>query len=146
MGSETIMPGTGWEKFEVLAAEVEALRERVAELSPTVADAVRAAAADVLKASNMRASPPPTATQDASEREHKRSLRPEILMFAGIMERELAANDHKGGWENDQPEALLRRLREETAELVRAVGGEGDVVSEAADVANFAMMIWDQCR
>lgn len=27
MGSETTMPGTGWEKFEVLAAEVEALRE-----------------------------------------------------------------------------------------------------------------------
>lgn len=91
------------------------------------------------------------------------TLRPEVLAFAQAMEAKLRENDHKGGWKNDDPRALLRRLREETDELDPAVTayearrrerpGDDDhvaeasrrVLREAADVANFAMMIADVC-
>ena len=74
-------------------------------------------------------------------------LRPEVRRFAQCMETQLRANDHKGGWHDDGWEALLRRLREETKELARELRRNRlrieDVVNEAADVANFAMMIAD---
>ncbi|MET4683719.1 hypothetical protein [Brevundimonas faecalis] len=121
-------------------------------------------------------------------------LRPEVMTFALLMERQLRENDWKGGWSDDAPEALLKRLREETSELTQEIENAGDRVwrdwdpdayakagpsapavivrfrphkgwfcanihtpkrfnpdadatarigSEAADVANFAMMIAD---
>lgn len=77
-------------------------------------------------------------------------LRPEVAAFAQLMERELRVNDHKGGWQYEDPLCLLDRLREESRELKCAVGGAitpdpDSVGSEAADVANFAMMIADVC-
>jgi hypothetical protein len=75
-------------------------------------------------------------------------LRPEVLRFAQVMEARLRDNDHKGGWENESDSYLLRRLDEETTELQRAVFGMTDeyIIMEAADVANFAMMIADNHR
>lgn len=72
--------------------------------------------------------------------------RESIMRFAQQMEEKLAANDHKGGWENEDIGYLLTRLREELDELVNAVdfGTQKDVVGEAADIANFAMMIADR--
>lgn len=73
-------------------------------------------------------------------------LRPEVRLFAAMMERKLQANEHKGGWQDDTALALLRRLREEADELERClqVGMSAPTVAyEAADVANFAMMIAD---
>lgn len=121
-------------------------------------------------------------------------LRPQVLAFALAMERQLRANDFKGGWEDCYPEELLRRLREETLELELEIKRAGDrawrdwdpeahasgprphqqlivihrpgrgwfctdlhapkvfhptaddvfrITDEAADVANFAMMIAD---
>ncbi len=87
--------------------------------------------------------------------------KPYVLAFGERMEGKLALNRHKGnreGWINDDPEALLKRLREETRELeiamnvakVRMWEGKSnashaadDVANEAADIANFAMMIAD---
>lgn len=37
-------------------------------------------------------------------------VRPEVAAFAIAMERKLRKNDHKGGWQDDAPEALLARL------------------------------------
>lgn len=88
--------------------------------------------------------------------------RPEVRAFADLMEAQLRANDHKPGWKNDFPSDLWERLREEATELVDAIGFWGkqknwgemalhmpraieDVGREAADVANFAMMIADVC-
>lgn len=85
---------------------------------------------------------------------------PYVLAFALRMERKLDENRHKGnreGWIKDDPIALFRRLRDEAAELgaaltvercgCRAVGEcthpDPKVGDEAADVANFAMMIAD---
>lgn len=77
-----------------------------------------------------------------------------VNAFAGEMEAKLLENSHKGGregWAQDTGAALMIRLREEVDELGLAVAGnkccgrrdKEQVVREAADVANFAMMIAD---
>ena len=73
-------------------------------------------------------------------------MRREVRWFAERMEAELCANDYKGGWEDMLLADLLTRLREEVEELAEAVkmrAATAHVISEAADVANFAMMIAD---
>ena len=77
------------------------------------------------------------------------------------MEAQLRDNDHKPGWKNDTDLDLFERLGEESAELLSAIHRHAKRVSwgdswvmedtvprigqEAADVANFAMMIADVC-
>ena len=79
-------------------------------------------------------------------------LRPEVQWFAEQMEIQLRANDHKGGWQTTDQLDLLHRIRQEATELKQALlpevfGETGkDVISEAADVANFAMMIADNAK
>lgn len=80
--------------------------------------------------------------------------RPCVTLFADAMEGALRRNDAKGGWEDDDPEWLLGRLKQETreleTELVRFENASDSqktsikVLWEAADVANFAMMIADR--
>tara|TARA_B100000700_G_scaffold331737_1_gene467778 strand:+ start:11214 stop:11471 length:258 start_codon:yes stop_codon:yes gene_type:complete len=69
--------------------------------------------------------------------------RHEINVFAEAMELKLRRNDHKGGWEETDLDTLFIRLREEVDELQEAIERENpfEVLFEAADVANFAMMI-----
>ena len=87
-----------------------------------------------------------------------RRWRSDVEWFADAMEAKLKANDHKGGWDADEPVELLRRLREETAELAKLVKPTGGIslvmlddpervaiLAEAADVANFAMFIAELC-
>lgn len=75
---------------------------------------------------------------------------PYVLAFAKRMESKLAKNRHKGnrdGWLKDSEYSLLNRLREEVAELNDAMDRQEsfvEVADEAADVANFAMMIGDK--
>ena len=79
----------------------------------------------------------------------KITLRPEVAWFAEQMELVLRANDHKPGWQNDAPVDLLKRLYEEVEELRDGMFipvNANTIVKEAADVANFAMMIADQRR
>jgi NTP pyrophosphatase (non-canonical NTP hydrolase) len=82
---------------------------------------------------------------------------PYVLAFAQRMEAKLAKNRHKGdrnGWINCNPDELAFRIRDELAELedaLRLVRHKENIVAsereqianEAADVANFAMMIAD---
>lgn len=72
----------------------------------------------------------------------------EVERFAKLMKLKLAVNSHKGGWQDCDPEYLYYRLVEEVGELGRAIFGTrgGDIGCEAADVANFAMMIEDVMR
>jgi NTP pyrophosphatase (non-canonical NTP hydrolase) len=76
-------------------------------------------------------------------------LRPEVLAFAFLMEQRLSENDDKPGWKGEWPHPLIFRVVDETAELGRAMqetAGETTtfaVGAEAADVANFSMMIAD---
>ena len=74
-------------------------------------------------------------------------LRSEVQAFATAMEHQLRLNDYKGGWEGTTLNYLSRRLTMELKELRRTMKEKlrdnPAVVSEAADVANFAMMIAD---
>lgn len=77
-------------------------------------------------------------------------VRSEILWFAEQMERKLRDNDHKRKWDECTQRYLVNRLFEEATELSRAVSegreSEQSIIEEAADVANFAMMIADNVR
>lgn len=73
--------------------------------------------------------------------------RESVMWFAEQMELKLRENDHKGGWEDASVDYLSVRLLEEVAELCMAIHRRGmiknnpGIKKEAADVANFAMMI-----
>lgn len=85
-------------------------------------------------------------------------LRPEVQRFALLMEEQLRKNDHKGGWQHELAADLFTRIKDETEELGDALRrGPGTpnpfgpydkparkrIGHEAADVANFCMMVAD---
>ncbi len=75
---------------------------------------------------------------------HWGSIRREVRVFALAMEERLRANEHKGGWQVEAPTWLLGRCREEVDELESATYADADnILQEAADVGNFAMMVAD---
>jgi NTP pyrophosphatase (non-canonical NTP hydrolase) len=76
-----------------------------------------------------------------------------VLGFASAMQKELDENSHKGTWRVRQqscsPEALLKRLKEETTEIESAIALNQpveEIIAECADVGNFAMMIADNYK
>ena len=78
-------------------------------------------------------------------------LRPEVRWFAEQMELQLRANDWKGGWHNERLGSLQAMLRIELYELERFLFPRRElelerITSEAADLANFAMMIADNAQ
>ena len=72
-------------------------------------------------------------------------MRGVIQWFAEKMEDELRENDPKGGWHGCSYSYLCHKLLEEVGELVAILmdGENGNVTEEAADIANYAMMIAD---
>lgn len=82
-------------------------------------------------------------------------IREEVMRFAKAMERKLRMNDYKGGWKGRDgrahwamsPEVLLERVEEELVELkkrdVNSDVVDTGVLDEAADVANYLMMLCD---
>lgn len=74
------------------------------------------------------------------------NLRPQVAAFARLMEAELLKHDDRPGWKECDPQWLIKRLRGEADELAGALLDHSKSVGqEAADVANFAMMIVDVC-
>jgi NTP pyrophosphatase (non-canonical NTP hydrolase) len=72
-----------------------------------------------------------------------------VIKFASIMQEKLDDNDHKDHWSGCTMQYLFTRLSQETGELSRANKKKlhPDIIDrEAADVANFAMMIADNYR
>lgn len=80
-------------------------------------------------------------------RERAGGPRPVVLTFAQVMETKLRKSDSKGGWKDCNAVYLVKRLKQELQELEEAlaVGSSQEIAREAADVANFAMMIADNC-
>jgi len=82
------------------------------------------------------------------ENNNRQGCRPVVKWFAEQMEAALKRNDHKSGWLNDDWDELHDRILDETKELYRECGkfskDEEKIIKEAADVANFAMMIADK--
>ena len=77
-----------------------------------------------------------------------RELSKQLSWFTGKMAQKLRANDHKGSWAGLDNDHLVRRLQQEFVELTEAIakGTPDQVVAEAADVANFALMIADNAN
>jgi hypothetical protein len=82
-------------------------------------------------------------------------LRPCVQKFAELMEIKLRENDHKGGWSTVPDKRLFELLLEECSELATELDqahwkssspARLHVMREAADVANFAMMIADNAE
>ena len=80
------------------------------------------------------------------------NIRPEVMRFAEHMEAKLVENDHKKHWRDENYplqghlEMVLvevRELDEQLDLLNHGVGSVEDVIKEAADVANRAMIISD---
>lgn len=78
-----------------------------------------------------------------------------LAWFARRMERKLKLNDHKDHWTTCEAEWLFDRMQDEREELLAAMPNEpwelsedekDKIIDEAADVANFAMMIADIAR
>lgn len=82
--------------------------------------------------------------------------REEVRWFAEQMEEALKANDHKGGWQNCDIGWLYSRLVDEALELNKEIVEAKRkslnierckrIIKEAADVANFCMIIADVVR
>jgi NTP pyrophosphatase (non-canonical NTP hydrolase) len=82
---------------------------------------------------------------------HPPITRDVVSWFAHQMELKLKENDHKGCWSESTNEYLFKRLQEEIEEFKMAVKNRyspfgNSIEQEAADVANFCMMIADNCR
>lgn len=67
----------------------------------------------------------------------------ELKQFIDAMRYKLKKNAHKGKWEELDLEDAIRLLRDEVAELEEATSRDSsvEIILEAADVANFAMMV-----
>lgn len=73
-------------------------------------------------------------------------MRPEVLAFARLMEAKLRQNEGKTHWRDCLiPASALALLGDELQELYDAVLRRDSqaVAEEAADIANFAMMVTD---
>jgi hypothetical protein len=83
--------------------------------------------------------------------------RKEVLQFAEEMENKLRQNDHKGHWLNCRWYEIFPRIMDERDELLAAIKPrelhtmnhnltlqqKREIISECADIANFAMMVAD---
>ncbi len=74
---------------------------------------------------------------------NKETVEADIQTFVAIMKQKLRENEHKGYWDKTSLLELLYLLSNEVEELVDAilVKDEMEIMMEAADVGNFAMMI-----
>lgn len=65
--------------------------------------------------------------------------------FVDAMRHKLASNKHRGkrNWQDVSPQVLLKYLKKEIEELEEAIegGNQIEILLEAADVGNFAMML-----
>ena len=73
----------------------------------------------------------------------KERIEADISTFTDAMKQKLGENEHKGYWDKLSLLELLYLLSNEVEELTDAilVKDETEVMREAADVGNFAMMI-----
>jgi len=71
-------------------------------------------------------------------------VRPLVKVFSEEMEKQLSANEHKGGWKTCSPGFLMDELKRNYERLRWAINRGGDkeeVTKRAANIANFAMML-----
>lgn len=115
-------------QIEAQKAVIDALQETIAAQAQTNAAKYRAL----------------TALRALYDLKHREPL----VWFTAEMEQTLRKNDYKGGWSKCKIDWLYKRLCDEVVELGRAVQERKGlhIIAEAADVANFAMMVADRVR
>ena len=76
--------------------------------------------------------------------------RQQIKDFTISMEYVLAQNDYRGGWEGEDYSCLMNRVAANLKEMrrlfwkgARTPDRQGTLMKKATDIANFAMMIYD---
>lgn len=131
-------------------AEVKADRDRWVSRLRDLEERIRVGCA-VLGGKQITFEPPTAPTTNADMQGPPRSShgnRVAVAAFSAYMLDRLDANNHKGHWSAVPWQHLLRRLRHEleqelVAELEKPAGERSvtRVLHEAADVANFALMI-----
>lgn len=74
-------------------------------------------------------------------------MRKEVRQFAELMSRRLEEKAHKDkyGWKHITFDELLKKVDKFNREL-HFVESDKDAVKKAVDIANYAMMIADNCR
>ena len=120
-----------------VAMEKAKRNQRIASSGPMkgqldAADAVRKAQGALVRA------------DEECAREHL-VLRPSVLRFAELMELKLRANDHKGGWSEDEAHALLQRASEELAEVDEAVSQEALAYVTGKSTPEMRRKVADEC-
>jgi len=76
-------------------------------------------------------------------------MRKEVAEFAESMEARLVEHEYKGGWQECSIDFLISQLRLNVAHLqiaIHAGASKERLIKQAADVANYAMMIADRWR
>jgi hypothetical protein len=79
----------------------------------------------------------------------EKDIRSALQVFALYQESILRKHDDKLHWSRVSNKYLLKRLKDEVQELASSLWNKGQLISrddvqcECADVANFAMMIFD---
>ena len=89
-----------------------------------------------------------TPEEIAGLQEEALDVRPEVKWFAGEMEKQLGANEHKGGWQDCDSSFLLEELHKNYDELFWLTLDDPleDICRRAANIANFAMMVADNVK
>lgn len=72
-------------------------------------------------------------------------VRETLDWFQSVMLGKMAANTHKGDWNNVTVDALEKRFQEELSEF-KAAKRKSDKVMELADIANICMILADNIR
>ena len=128
-----------WELY----SEVQRLRAALEDIRYQVQQSDHPAGLGILATINQ-------ALSTTTEPTRAERVREPVAWFAQQMEAKLRENDHKGGWQNCSWDWLVERIYRETKELWIEVGRVDiepkRIIREAADVANFAMMIADIAR
>jgi hypothetical protein len=155
-------------QFLRIKGKVDAIRARLAS-KPSREDALDGLpipAARILDFAGMKVYVSPllpdgviiTSRKELAERlarpSREEEMREPVRWFAGEMEKKLKANDHKGGWSSLWFDDLWELLGQELDELENAIAESDaddpvtneELISECADIANFAMMIADNSR
>ncbi|MFC5528431.1 hypothetical protein [Cohnella yongneupensis] len=73
-------------------------------------------------------------------------MRSEVHWFASLMESQLRAHDHKGGWLSESDAVLMSGLKKNLLLACNPEKSIQEVRRRLVNIANFAMMIADKLR
>jgi hypothetical protein len=70
----------------------------------------------------------------------------EVQWFAEEMEKQLKANEHKGGWSDSTGRHLMNELKKNVIKINDGIPNQLDFIKTCANVAKYSMMLADKAR